>query len=86
MVKLTRVGKVIVLEYFTEEEKRILDGRTNSEEEQQRHLEMVRERDFAFAEIHRVYKRRQFCGDDPLCIEPDKYRNQNALANPFLRM
>lgn len=86
MVKLTRVGKVIVLEYFTEEEERILDGKTNSKEEQQRYLEMVRERDFAFAEIHRVYKCRQFSEDDPLGIEPDKYRNKNALANPYLRM
>ncbi len=85
MVKLTRVGNVIVLEYFTKEEKRILDGRTNSKEEEKRHLEMVRERDFAFSEICRVYKRKQFHGGDPLRIEPNKYRNQNALANPYLR-
>ena len=86
MVEVTRVGNMIVLEYFTKEQKRILDGKDITEDEQELHFQMVRDRDDAFLEIGRMYKLRKFTGNDPLLIEPRKFRNRNALGNPYLRM
>ena len=86
MVEVTRVGNVIVLEYFTKEEKRILEGKNLKKREREKHRQMLEERDYAFAEISRVCKVLGCPKADPLKIEPHKFRNQNAMANPFLRM
>lgn len=85
MIELTRVGNVVVLEYFSEEEKRILEGKDLKKSEKEKHFRMLAERDYAFSEIARLCKERALTEYDPLKIEPNKYRNENALANPFLR-
>lgn len=85
MVEVTRVGNVIVLEYFSADDKRVMNGYFKNKKESKRYLQLMRERDAAFLEIRKAYEENKPCGKDPLHIEPDKYRNRNALANPFLR-
>ncbi|MBQ0093001.1 MAG: hypothetical protein KBS45_06725 [Clostridiales bacterium] len=47
----TKLGKFIVVERFTEEEKRILDGRKLTPEEEPLHKEMVKARYALFEEL-----------------------------------
>lgn len=47
----TRLGRFVVVERFTREEKRILDGRELSEDERSLHKEMVKKRFLLFLEL-----------------------------------
>ena len=47
----TRLGKFIVVERFTDEEKRILDGRGLTPEELEQHRQMVKTRFALFEEL-----------------------------------
>lgn len=84
MVQVTRVGNLLILEYFTKDQKRILDGKKLKDGEEEAHFRMLHERDQAFREIKKTFEKKTAPKKDPLNLEKGKFRNANALNNPHL--
>lgn len=87
MTKVTRVGELVIIEYFTDEQSALYkSGLTEKQLRQRKDLE-YRRRD-AFSEIRKQYGRylrHEFVPEeDPMSLEFDKARNSNSLNVIYL--
>lgn len=84
MVIATRIGDLLILEYFTKDQKRILDGKNLKDGEEKEHTRMLHERDLAYAELQKAFDKKTKPKKDPLGLEIGKRRNSNAMNHLHL--
>ena len=84
----TRVGELIIIEYLSEDQAKLLHGMNLSEVQLKKRRELEYTRRDMFAEIRRQYGRilrgEEPTAYDPLHLEFEKMRNDRSLYQVYL--